>query len=86
MDNFVYVGQERLNKYIEYNVFPLFTKQGLADRWKTTRQNVNNWEGRHMDFCKPIDGFVNGGGKYYPLFEVERYEKARGLGNAREHI
>jgi hypothetical protein len=78
-DYTIKIVDQHFNGLKEDKVLPLFTKQGLAERWKTTRQNVNNWEGRHIDFCRPIDGIVIGGGRYYPLFEVERYERARGL-------
>lgn len=61
------------------NTFPLYTKQALADRWGVNRQGVNNWATRHNDFCKPVEGLVIGGGSYYPLYEVERYEKLKGL-------
>lgn len=59
--------------------FPLYTKQALATRWGVDRQTIQNWSVRHNDFCQPIDGIVAGMGSYYPAYEVERYEKVRGL-------
>lgn len=65
--------------YFPEEVFPLYTKQALVERWGVSRQTVDSWAARHTDFPKPIEGLVMGGGPYYPLYEVERYEKTRGL-------
>lgn len=59
--------------------FPLYTKQSLAVRWGVKRQVIQNWSDRHTDFCKTIEGIVEGGGSFYPAYEVNRYEKVRGL-------
>jgi hypothetical protein len=64
-------------------VFPLYTKQSLAIRWGVDRQTVQNWSVRHTDFCQPIEGIVEGGGSYYPAYEVEKYEQIRRLNIAR---
>lgn len=62
-------------------IFPLHTKQDLADRWGVTIQVVNNWAARHNDFPVPLTENVINGRPLYPLCEVERYERVRGLEN-----
>jgi hypothetical protein len=61
------------------NVFPLFSKQDLANRWSVTRYVVGMWALRHDDFPKPVEGITLTAGPLYPLYEVKRYEKARKL-------
>jgi hypothetical protein len=72
-------------------LFPLYTKKDLAERWGESIQVVNNWSNRHKDFPKALSGILakepegkrmGGGagvGGLYPLYEVERYEQARGM-------
>lgn len=64
---------------IAAGVFPFYTNQALAQRWGVERRVVNNWSKRHVDFCKPVLGLIKGGGPYYPLHEIIRYEKKRGF-------
>jgi hypothetical protein len=80
MPDFIEV-MEYLKKGEDAKILPVFSGAELAKRWGVSRQAVNNWACRHTDFCKPIYGVVSGSTTYYPLFEVERYEKARGLNN-----
>ena len=68
-----------LNERLGQDIFPLQTIQSLADRWKVNRHNVENWRNRHMDFPQPIEGFIEGKGPFYPLYEVIQYEQARGI-------
>jgi hypothetical protein len=71
---------EFINTYIMKDIFPLQTIQSMAERWGLHRHNVENWRHRHADFPKPIEGLVDGGRvHFYPLYEVLRYEQARGL-------
>lgn len=72
-------------KLIELNyearIFPLFTRQDLAARWGVSVQVVNNWSRRRTDFPKEIKGAALGSRPvcFYPLYEVERYERQRGV-------
>lgn len=75
-DQVILVGVEMLN---QVNFFPLFTKQELANRWGVSRQVVQKRCNSHTNFCKPVTGFIKGSGSYYPLYEVERYEKEQGI-------
>jgi hypothetical protein len=69
-----------LNEHLGEEVFPLQTVQSLTDRWKVSKHAVENWRARHADFPKPIEGFIEGSrARFYPLYEVIRYEQARGL-------
>jgi hypothetical protein len=63
----------------ETDFFPFYTKQALAERWGVSRQVVNDRNRRHDDFPKPVEGLIKGGGPYYPLYEIMRYEAARGV-------
>jgi hypothetical protein len=65
-------------------LFPLFTRQAMADRWGVSIQVLGNWAKRHGDFPAPINGLLasdprGGFGGLYPANEVERYENVRGL-------
>lgn len=71
-------------------LFPLFTKKDMADRWGESIQVIGNWAKRHTDFPKPVTGILAGdpaagkgggavAGGLYPAYEVYRYEKTRGL-------
>lgn len=65
---------------IAAGVFPFYTTQALAERWGLKdRRLVNNWSKRHEDFPKPVQGLIKGGGPYYPLYEIVRYEEKRGM-------
>ncbi|AHJ88624.1 hypothetical protein GBK2_26 [Geobacillus phage GBK2] len=75
---YVYV-EDLLKMGREMGILPLYTKKALAERWGVSKQVVQNWSMRDENFCKPIEGLVIGKGPYYPLCEVERYEKERGL-------
>ena len=80
-NNFVITqkGIEAINTIAGGNVFPLQTNQSLAERWGVTKQNIYAWSRRHDDFPKPIEGVIDRSTKVYPMYEVERYEKLRGL-------
>lgn len=63
-------------------IFPLFTIQSLSERWGVHRNIVTNWAKRHSNFCEPIAGVVTETKrtpKYYPYYEVIRYEKEKDL-------
>lgn len=64
---------------IDLNIFPLQTPASLATRWGVDRSLVQKWKERHTDFPKRVTGYVDGASSYYPIYEVERYERARGL-------
>jgi hypothetical protein len=73
---------EKINSLLGKKVFPLQTIQSMAERWGVKRQTVANWAARYNDFPKPLKGLIVETAKtptVYPLYEVERYEKARGL-------
>ena len=63
-------------------VFPLQTIQSMAERWGVHRNAVSNWMNRHSNFPQPLEGIIEKTGKtpkVFPLYEIERYEKERGL-------
>lgn len=64
---------------IDVNIFPLQTPASLAVRWGVDRSLVQKWKERHEDFPRRALGYVDGASSYYPIYEVERYERARGL-------
>lgn len=66
------------NNPLDLNIFPLQTPASLAARWGVDRTLVQRRKERHKDFPKPVKGFVDGASSYYPMYEVERYERARG--------
>jgi hypothetical protein len=68
-----------VNELKKTDFFPFYTKQALAERWGVSRQVVNDRYKRHDDFPKPVEGLIKGGGPYYPLYEIMRYEALRGL-------
>jgi hypothetical protein len=71
----------------ESRIFPLQTIQSMSKRWGVTNQVLNNWRLRHSDFPKEIVGLVEktpGLPRLFPLYEVEAYERVRGLGGAAE--
>lgn len=75
---------DRKNKIIaeglKEKLFPLHTVQSLANRWGVRPNVVSNWAARHSNFPRAIIGVVHptkGRGLYYPLYEVERYERER---------
>jgi hypothetical protein len=72
-------NQKIIDLGLEWNIFPLFTKNELSERWGVSRYVVGMWSQRHADFPNAIEGIVKGGGPYYPFYEVEQYEKARKL-------
>lgn len=74
------IGGDNLTELVKLkDSFPIYTKKALADRWGVDQQVIQNWSVRHDDFCKSVDGIVIGHAQYYPLKEVLRYEKERGL-------
>lgn len=65
-------------------IFPLFTKQDLAERWGKSIQLINNWGRRHSDFPEKFSGIlIQDQGEhtrgFYPAYAVYKYEKTRGL-------
>lgn len=72
-------------------LFPLYTKKDMADRWGVSVALVGAWSKRHTDFPKPVTGILandpvgtgKGGGAgvggVYSAGEVKRYEQTRGL-------
>lgn len=64
------------------SIFPLQTIQSMAERWGKTRQQVYAWSIRDDNFPVPIDGIIEKTAQtpsVYPLYEIERYEKMKGL-------
>jgi hypothetical protein len=64
------------------NIFPLHTLQSMAERWGLSRQAVYFRSTEHKDFPQPIEGIIEKTARtpnVYPLYEVRRYENARGL-------
>lgn len=60
--------------------FRLLSPSDLAERWRVSLPAVSNRKARHHDFPVPI-AYVSRG--YVPLYtepDVERYERAHGLG------
>jgi hypothetical protein len=57
----------------------LLAKSDMATRWGVTRQVVNNWSSRHVDFPPEIIRVDNG---RLPLFlesDIEKYEQIRNI-------
>lgn len=70
------------DELVKRRIFPLHTMQSMADRWGITKQNVNNRRRDDKQFPKPVVGLVvetKRAATLFPLFEIERYEKVRGL-------
>lgn len=62
----------------------LYTMRDLADRWGVSRQLVNNWRERHIDFPAPLQ-YVSGGS--IPIFtetSIKKYESERANLNAKK--
>lgn len=57
----------------------LYAKSDLATRWGVTRQVVNNWSTRHVDFPEEIMRVDNGRMPLYLEKDVIKYEKERSL-------
>jgi hypothetical protein len=63
-------------------VFPFQTVNSLADRWNVGRGVVFNWSMRHKNFPEAVQGFIEGKShnqRIFPMYEIERYEKEKGL-------
>jgi hypothetical protein len=74
------VNQKHLEELIAVGehdrIFPLFTREDLAQRWGKKRTTVHELSKTRPDFPKPIIGIFKSEVKpYYPLFEVERFER-----------
>ena len=57
----------------------LLTKSDMATRWNVTRQVVNNWSTRHIDFPKEVCRVDNGRLPLYLESDVIEYECKRKL-------
>lgn len=60
-------------------LFPFYTAAALAERWGVVPQYVTKRRNWHEDFPQPVEGIIKGGGPYYPLHEILRYEQTRGI-------
>ena len=63
-------------------IIPFMTIKAMGERWGMDRHKTYNLSRRDEDFPKPIQGVLKGlshSEKVYPFYEVERYEKEKGL-------
>jgi hypothetical protein len=76
VNSFIKLGKEK-------NFFPLYSLTDLAERWQLTVQGVHWLSKNHKNFPQPASYIFNSknkqGVEFYPLCEVIRYERERGV-------